>query len=225
MRQYGISFREPFAYQLSPQSRPRTLLRLQAMKLFMVPNKILKRSFYERDTRIVAFELIGKILTFENEGREFRGEIVETEAYLGAKDPASHAFRGPTPRNQVMFGPAGFWYVYLIYGVHWMLNIVTGPKKYPAAVLIRGVQGVSGPGRLTKHFKIQREFNGKKATAANKLWIEDRGTEVLRSEIRTTPRVGVDYAGPLWSQKPYRFLWTPSKRNDKVTPNQTSKDS
>lgn len=107
-------------------------------------SKILKHSFYERDTRIVAYELIGKFLVFQSENKILRGKIVETEAYRGSEDPASHAYRGVTPRTKVMFGEAGFSYVYFTYGFHYCFNVVTEKSGTAGAVLIRAVEPLSG---------------------------------------------------------------------------------
>jgi DNA-3-methyladenine glycosylase len=132
--------------------------------------------------------------------------ILEVEAYDGPLDQASHAFRGRTERTSIMFGPAGFWYIYLIYGMYWMLNIVTGPEDYPAAILIRTVGSYDGPGKLTKRLGIDKRFHQKRANKDTGLWIEDRGPLPSSFNIHTTPRIGVAYAGPIWSQKPYRFI-------------------
>lgn len=132
--------------------------------------------------------------------------ITEVEAYDGFKDKASHASRGKTKRNQVMFGEAGCFYIYLTYGIHWMLNVVTGPKDYPAAVLIRGTDKVGGPARLTKFLKIDKILNSKKAELKTGLWFEDRGVKISDKQISITPRIGVAYAGSVWSKKKYRFL-------------------
>jgi DNA-3-methyladenine glycosylase len=130
--------------------------------------------------------------------------ITEIEAYDGPNDKASHACRGKTERNKVMFGEAGNWYVYFTYGMHWMLNIVTGPKDYPAAILIRGTKEISGPARITKFLKIDKKFNGKSASKKSNLWIEDRGIKIKSSQITAAKRIGVDYAGN-WANKHYRF--------------------
>lgn len=167
----------------------------------MPSGKILQKEFFEQNTLLVAERLLGKFLVRNKEAYM----ITEVEAYDGFDDKASHASRGETPRNKVMFGEAGVWYVYFVYGMHHMLNIVTGPEKYPAAVLIRGVEGVSGPARLTKALQIDRAMNESKAEKKSGLWIEDRGIAVAKKQIERTPRIGVDYAGPEWAGKKWRF--------------------
>ena len=140
-----------------------------------------------------------------------RWPICEVEAYDGPEDKACHAHRGKTPRNAVMFGPAGVWYVYLCYGVHNLLNIVTGPEDFPAAVLIRGAGNVYGPGRVTKAIGIDCEQNQKPSTPNTGLWLESSGISLPESAIEATTRIGIDYAGPEWAGKPYRF-WVPPKQ-------------
>ena len=167
--------------------------------------RVLDKSFFERDTLMVAQELLGKYLVLgEREASAIM--ITEVEAYDGPADLASHAARGKTPRNSVMFGDAGVWYIYLCYGVYQLLNIVTGPRDYPAAVLIRGVEGIPGPGRVTRHFGIDTSFNRKKAEKGSGLWLEDRGIVIDPCDIVQTPRIGVAYAGPIWANKKYRFV-------------------
>ncbi len=172
--------------------------------------RALPASWFQRSTLVAARELLGCTLVRRRGSRTLRGTIVEVEAYDGPHDRASHAHRGRTPRNAVMFGPAGVWYVYMVYGMHWMLNIVTGPVGYPAAVLIRGVvmdNGtlVSGPARVTKRFGITRFHTGITAHRSSGLWIEESRQPLPRSAIHRTPRIGVDYAG-VWAQKPYRWV-------------------
>lgn len=104
-----------------------------------------------------------------------------------------------------MFGEASRFYVYFTYGMHWMLNVVAGPKNYPAAILIRGVSGINGPARLTKALAIDRKLNGKKAVPSSGLWFEDGGVHVPDKYLKRTPRVGVNYAGA-WAKKCYRFV-------------------
>lgn len=139
-------------------------------------------------------------------GVEHRARIIETEAYDGERDLACHAARGRTPRTDVLYARAGTWYVYLCYGIHEMLNLVAGPEDWPAAVLIRGVEGLSGPGRLTRAWSINRSLNRTLMDPVSGLWIEDEGFSPSSKEIVRTPRIGIDYAGPLWAAKPWRFL-------------------
>lgn len=183
--------------------------------------KVLSQKFFERKAATVARELLGKFLCVNlpnpllgKEGKRFAGRclmITETEAYDGVKDKASHAHKGKTLRNAPMFGPAGRWYVYFTYGMHWMLNIVTGREGYPAAVLIRGVEGINGPGRVTKFLKIDKQFNTKPANKKTGLWIaapsgraSPRKYGAGRFKIKRTARIGVDYAGK-WAKKLLRF--------------------
>ncbi|MEK7503063.1 MAG: DNA-3-methyladenine glycosylase [Patescibacteria group bacterium] len=172
---------------------------------------ILTKKFFERPTLKVAQELLGKFLFRRIGGKKFFFAITEVEAYDGFLDKASHAHKGKTARNTPMFGEAGIWYVYLVYGMHNMLNIVTGPKNYPAAVLIRVIKPLSnsvaklnGPAKLTKFLGIDKKFNKKPATRAAGLWIEDKGVKIKKSQIKASPRIGVNYAGE-WKDKNYRF--------------------
>jgi len=148
----------------------------------------------------VARELIGCRLHIGDQARI----ITETEAYTGPGDLASHASKGRTKRNEAMFGPPGTLYVYFVYGLHWMLNVVTGPGDYPSAVLIRGVDGIIGPARLTKALGITGDLNGKAANEETGVWFSE-GPRPSRKQIISSARIGVDYAGPIWSLKPYRF--------------------
>ncbi|HVU24398.1 MAG TPA: DNA-3-methyladenine glycosylase [Opitutus sp.] len=151
--------------------------------------------------------LIGKHLVRRRaDGTTDARMITEVEAYGGERDLASHARAGRTARTAVMYGPGGVWYVYLCYGVHEMLNLVVGPEGRPAAVLIRGVEGLSGPGRVTKGLGIDRRLNGAVAAPASGLWIEDRGGRMPRASVQATPRIGVDYAGEIWAKRLWRFV-------------------
>lgn len=170
-----------------------------------VKSRILSASFYDRPTLEVANDLLGKMLCRRIENRVVKMPLTEVEAYDGFDDKASHAHRGMTARNAVMFGPSGHWYVYLSYGVHWLLNMVTGPEDYPAAILIRGAGEFQGPGRLTRALQIDNRFNARCADGKSGLWIEDCGFTTDADEIQRTPRIGVNYAGR-WSHKPYRFV-------------------
>jgi DNA-3-methyladenine glycosylase len=181
-------------------------------------NSVLDEAFYARPALVVARELLGKYLVRQIGEEQIAAVVHETEAYVGPGDMACHASKGCTPRTQVMFGPAGRWYVYFIYGIHWMLNVVTESEGFPAAVLLRGAGPWDGPARLTKAMAIDKSFDGRVAAVGSGLWIEDRGEQLKKSEIRRTPRIGVDYAGP-WADKPYRFVLDkhrPARRNGRV---------
>lgn len=166
--------------------------------------KVLGGKFFRRPALRVAEDLLGKYICGSGSPVDCL-LITEVEAYVGPEDKASHASRGKTSRNEPMFGEAGVWYVYLCYGMHWMLNIVTGPKDFPAAVLIRGTENIKGPGKVTKVFGIDKRFNGKPATKSTGLWIEDRGIKIKKSAVLKTPRIGIPYAEE-WREKPYRLL-------------------
>lgn len=152
--------------------------------------------------------LVGKQLVRRRGGwdPELRLRITETEAYDGERDLACHASKGRTPRSEVLYLPGGVWYVYLCYGIHEMLNLVAGPAGWPAAVLIRGVEGISGPGRITRALHVDRGLNRAPAEPSTGLWLEDDGFVVSPARIRRTPRIGVDYAGLVWAAKPWRFV-------------------
>ncbi|MEX2045444.1 MAG: DNA-3-methyladenine glycosylase [Opitutus sp.] len=173
------------------------------MKPFIVA-KVLQ----EKRAVALARWLLGKHLVRRlADGREDARLIVEVEAYNGEQDQACHARFGRTNRTEVMYRPGGCWYVYLCYGVHEMLNLVVGPAGWPAAILIRGVEGAMGPGRVTEALQIDRSLNGTSATNdTSGLWIEDRGIRLPRGCVKTKPRVGVDYAGRVWATKPWRFV-------------------
>jgi DNA-3-methyladenine glycosylase len=153
----------------------------------------------------VAPALLGKALARRRGNHLICHKITETEAYVGPHDLACHAARGRTNRTEVMFGPPGVFYIYLVYGMHWMLNVVTGPSGYPAAVLIRSVETIEGPGRLTAALGITGALNGLAATEQSGLWFLDR-VEATPAQVVKTARIGVGYAGPLWAAKEYRFV-------------------
>ncbi len=168
----------------------------------------LTRRFYSRDTTLVAQALLGKLGVHVVRGVPRVGRIVETEAYLGQHDRAAHSCRGLTPRTAVMFGPPGHAYVYLVYGMHHCLNVVTEPEGYGAAVLIRALEPVrglsgktSGPGLLCKALGVDRRLNGVDLLGA-RLYLADPGGESFR--IVKRPRIGVDYAGS-WARRLLRF--------------------
>ena len=172
----------------------------------------LPRSFYERPTTLVARELLGKVLLRKIGDTAVRARIVEVEAYLGEKDQASHARRGPTPRSAIMFGPPGMLYVYLIYGMHHCMNFVCETDGVAGAVLIRAAtpldegahpRALSGPGKLCAHLAIALRHKGLDLTApASELTVVDDGAPAPR--IAASRRVGVDYAGA-WARRRLRF--------------------
>jgi DNA-3-methyladenine glycosylase len=157
--------------------------------------------FYQQDTFDITRQLLGMYLVRKNGRKQWIGKIVEVEAYIGENDPASHAFRGITPRTTIMFGPPGYAYVYFTYGMHFMLNVVTGHEGFPAAVLIRAIEPVSGfsnndpfpgkgPGKLCKSMNIDRELNGI-SLMSKQLWIAKPPAEAQLFEVRWSTRIGI----------------------------------
>jgi DNA-3-methyladenine glycosylase len=172
--------------------------------------RILPRRFYNRAAELVAPELLGMLLVRRETGVERVARIVETEAYLGPHDLAAHSSRGRTARTAVMFGPPGYAYVYLIYGMHHCLNAVTGPDDHASAVLIRALEPLAniagrtdGPGRLCRALAIDRRLNGHDLTRGD-LVIAHPGPKPSSLDIEARPRVGVAYAGE-WANRPLRF--------------------
>lgn len=170
----------------------------------------LPRAFYERDTRAVARALLGKVLVHRDGGVRRAARIVETEAYHGPRDLASHARAGPTPRAAIMFGPPGVAYVYLVYGISHCMNVVTGPEGFPAAVLVRAgeplegcLHSTRGPGNLCRALAIRRAHDNGRDLAGDDLFIEDAPPPEER--IVAAPRVNVRYAGA-WAEKPWRWV-------------------
>jgi DNA-3-methyladenine glycosylase len=164
--------------------------------------KRLKYSFFNRPTLQVAEELLGKVLVF----KEHQGIITETEAYSGFDDPASHAFKGETPRTKLMFGRAGFSYIYLIYGLYHCLNIVTEKAGFPAAVLIRGIKlldktglHLNGPGKICRHLNITKKENALNLITSDELYV---GCINQQYAFSNTPRIGIKVG----TDKLWRFL-------------------
>lgn len=167
-----------------------------------------RERFFNRPADTVARELLGCVLCVkQKDGKIARHSITETEAYMGPHDLACHAAKGHTKRTEVMFAEAGTIYVYLIYGMYEMLNIVAGAKDYPAAVLIRGAGEHDGPGKLTKALSITREHNTRPLGKSTGVWIE-KGAVPSKVDIQTAPRVGIGYAGA-WAKKKLRFIKKP----------------
>ena len=181
----------------------------------------LPRAFFDRDTRVVARELLGKVLVHQDGSVRRAARIVETEAYHGPADRASHARFGPTPRAAVMFGRPGHAYVYRIYGLHHCMNVVTGPTGFPAAVLLRAAEPLEGclhstrgPGNLCRALALDTARHTGQDLSRGSLWIEPAPPPEER--IVRTPRVGVDHAGA-WARRPWRFAlagnpWVSSRK-------------
>ena len=185
---------------------------------------LLKQDFFRRPTITVAQDLLGTKLLREYNGSILSGMITETEAYLGAGDSACHAARGRTPRNSVMFGPAGVAYVYFVYGMHFMLNIVTEQEETPCAVLIRAMKPLAGlaqmqdlrgkkgrevgngPAKLCQAMAIDKSLNGWDITQGRVLWLESH-LKLIPDSINSGPRIGIAYAARKDRDAPLRF-WT-----------------
>lgn len=163
----------------------------------------LERDFFLRDVLQVAPELVGKIIAHRlPDGSEIRLRITETEAYRGETDTACHAKCGRTKRTETLYLPGGTIYVYLCYGIHWLLNIVTGPEGFPQAALIRACESAEGPGRLTKALSVDGRYNRSDITLDPNLWIEDDGNYI---NIIPDKRVGIEYASVEDQERLWRF--------------------
>jgi DNA-3-methyladenine glycosylase len=182
----------------------------------VTPEKILaapklSRSFYSKeDTAALARELLGSYLVHNSPTGTRIGRIVEVEAYLGVHDRAAHSHRGRTPRTEVMFGPPGHAYVYLIYGIHCCMNVVSGPTGQASAILLRGLEPVlglegrsNGPGLLTRAIDIDRRHNGIDLLG-DELFLTAGPRTATTHRIMSRPRIGVDYAGA-WAKRLLRF--------------------
>lgn len=167
-------------------------------------NRIPNSYFQNNQTLFLAKDLIGRMLVRDfGNGHIFRSIITETEAYIGEEDQACHARSGKTERNKVMYENGGLVYVYLIYGMYWMLNIVTSVENRPEAILIRGIKGCSGPGKVGKLIKLDKSFYAENLQTSKRIWIEDSKT---KTRIISTPRIGIDYTNDFWKNKPWRFV-------------------
>jgi len=181
---------------------------------------ILSDDFFKKDTKQVAQDLLGKVLYRQTDDVLYRAIITETEAYHGISDLACHCSKGLTPRTEIMYGPSGYIYIYLIYGMYYMLNFVTMPQDFPAAVLIRGVSNLQAspdgkhftditvktdrPGKLTKQLQIKSNLNKLKIAPKNKLWVSDESINLANYQIISSKRIGVAYA-QTWADKLWRF--------------------
>jgi len=176
--------------------------------------KKLTRKFYTQPTLEIAKALLGKYIVRRYRGKELVGKIIETEAYVGPQDKASHAYKGKiTLRNKAEYLKGGHIYIYLVYGMYWQLNISTFKEKKPECVLVRAIEVsgekislTNGPGKLCQYLKLDKSFYGEDLTKSKRIWLEDRKEKIGSCQIVSTPRIGIDYAGPYWSRRKLRFL-------------------
>ncbi len=168
---------------------------------------ILDEAYFERPATELAKDLIGKTLCRRVGDEIYCREITETECYFGEEDTACHAHKGKTARTETLYRKGGVTYVYLCYGIHRLLNVVTGPAGHPEAVLIRGVEGVSGPGRVGAFLGLCAEDNGVALTPENGIWIEDLGKKP--PNVKSFPRIGIGYASLRDIRRRWRFCAAP----------------
>ncbi|MCJ7825102.1 MAG: DNA-3-methyladenine glycosylase [Anaerolineales bacterium] len=194
----------------------------------MASSSRISRSFFDRPALTVARELLGQRLVKLEGDQRIAGLIIETEAYVGTEDDGCHARAGLTNRNRSMWGPPGHAYVYFTYGMHWMLNIVTGRDGFPAAVLLRGVEPVEGhevirrrragrlepeltdgPAKLCQAFALDRSFDGLDLCHPESVLFIERDAGIPETSVTTGPRVGLNQVSEPWKSKPWRFLVSP----------------
>lgn len=170
-----------------------------------MPYGKLTSDFFARPCPEAARELVGKLLCRRfPDGTRIKLRITETEAYCGEEDTACHAHKGRTPRTDTLYAAPGTLYVYLCYGIHWMLNIVTGREGEPQAILVRAAESAAGPGRLTKALSIDGSFNRSSLEElSDSLWLEDDG---FSCSVETGKRIGIGYATTEDQEKPWRFI-------------------
>jgi len=165
----------------------------------------LKRNFFARDSLVVALSLLGCFLVRDfGDGKVERKKITEVEAYGGEEDKASHARFGRTKRNQIMWETSGLIYVYFVYGMYWMFNVVTGKEGKAQAVLIRSLEGIEGPGRVGRWMLLDKSFYGEDLISSKRIWVE-KGSIPEDTKITTASRIGVSYAKE-WANKKWRFV-------------------
>jgi len=174
----------------------------------------LGRRFFERPAVQVARGLLGKCIVRRYRNRLITSIITETEAYAGPMDRASRAFGGRRTKGvRALYSRGGVVYVYLVYGIHWLLNFKAAGPDQPQAVLIRAIttnagsdlKSIAGPGKTSRYLKVGRSLYGEDVTTSKKIWIEDIGVRIDSRQVTRSPRVGIDYAGPYWGSKPWRF--------------------
>jgi len=186
-------------------------------------HKKLNRSFFTQPTLDVAKNILGKYIVRKSGNKKLFGKIIETEAYIGPQDKASHAYVPPelrkkfpngkrTKRNGAEFLIGGHIYIYLVYGMYWQFNISTSKEGPAECILIRALEipgkekVADGPGKLCNYLKLDKSFYGEDVTKSKRIWLEDRGEKIKPEQILATGRVGIDYAGPYWSKRKWRFV-------------------
>ena len=164
----------------------------------------LSEEFFQRDVLEIAPELVGKILVRRlDDGTELRERITETEAYRGEEDKGCYASKGRTKANELLYGRSGIIFMRLCYGMHWLMNIVTGEEDQPQGVLLRCGELHNGPAKLTKYMNIDGSLEGEEISISERIWLEDDGEQF---NVITAPRVGIDYAGEYWKSVLWRFI-------------------
>lgn len=163
----------------------------------------LDKTYFSHSALSLAPDLLGKLLCRRMGDEVIKLRITETECYFGEEDTACHAHKGRTPRTEMLYRPGGCAYIYLCYGIHNLFNVITGEENHPEGVLIRGVEGHNGPGKLTKALNITRGLNGEDLSLSDRLWIEDDG---FKCDYTSHKRIGIDYATEeyreiLWNYK------------------------
>ena len=172
--------------------------------------KRLTKSFYTKPALTIAKDLLGKYIVRKIGRKELIGRIIETEAYIGPQDKASHAYNGKiTPRNKVEYLIGGYIYIYLVYGMYWQMNIVTAKHGEPECVLIRALdlgKIANGPGKVCNYLKLDKSFYKEDLSKSKRIWLENRGEKIKPCQILATKRIGIDYAGLYWSRRKWRFM-------------------
>lgn len=171
----------------------------------IIQTTVLSKEIYRIPATELAPYLLGKLLCVRHDSKVQKVRITETEAYFGEEDTACHAHKGKTKRTEVLYEAGGIAYVYLCYGIHALMNVISGEIGHPEGVLIRGVEGFNGPGKLTKHLGIDLSFNRVSLVDSGVMWLEDDGFKPHK--ILTSPRIGIDYATLEYRNKPWRFYY------------------
>lgn len=181
-------------------------------------HKRLGRNYFKKDTLWLAKDFLGKYLIRNIGRRKIIARIIETEAYIGPRDRAAHSFnRRRTKRTEIEYREGGYVYIYLVYGMHWQLNIVTSSKERPECILIRAVEILkednllekiigNGPGKLCKVLRLNKSFYGEDLCSSKRIYLEDRGEKIKAKNIIASKRIGIDYAGQCWANKKWRFF-------------------